>query len=218
MKRATPILLPWVDKRIKNVLTVLWIPNKNSIRKSTNSEFFWICFTKSWQSRKNFQNDFTSRWFHTPCSPKWTPFNFTDLRKLRHLFDWVSRGRHPLVSWEGFENHWIPRGVSCGPWTEPNQCLALCSIHTCCVCRNVCFVLLLFCLPFGVYVCLQIHCGSAFAQGPLQNTLLLRATRMRPQLFGRASGVASLVTNKQTNKWDLWELVSSKLQAYLQTA
>ena len=112
----------------------------------------------------------------------------------------MSRGRHPLVSWGGFENHWIPRGVSCGPWTEPNQCLALCSIHTCCVCRNVCFVLLLFCLPFGVYVCLQIHCGSAFAQGPLQNTLLLRATRMRPQLFGRASGVASLVTNKQTNE------------------
>jgi len=72
------------------------------------------------------------------------------------------------------------------------------SFHTCCMFMNVFLFVLLFGLPFCVYVWLQIHCGSAFARGPLRNTLLLRTTRMRSQLLGRVSGVAALQTNKQT--------------------
>jgi hypothetical protein len=44
-------------------------------------------------------------------------------------------------------------------------------------------------------------CGSAFVLGVLWNTILLRTTRMRSQLFGRVSGVAALVTNKQLNEF-----------------
>jgi len=46
----------------------------------------------------------------------------------------------------------------------------------------------------------KVHCGSAFAPGPLRNTLLLRTIRVRSQLLGRVNrGVAALVANKQTN-------------------
>jgi len=74
--------------------------------------------------------------------------------------------------------------------------------HTCCVFMNVCFVLLLFCLPFRVlwYVWLRIHCRSAICAGNFTVTVLLRTTRMRFQLLGWVSGVAVLQTNKQTNR------------------
>jgi len=51
-----------------------------------------------------------------------------------------------------------------GPPPRALLCLVSCTIHTCRVFMNVCFVILLCCLTFCVYVWLHVsnvHCGSA---------------------------------------------------------
>jgi len=121
------------------------------------------------------------------------------------------------ASWKSFQNHgalktilrpaWVTRKMKVDPR------------------KSVCFVLLLFCLLFCVYVLLQIHCGSAIVPGasraPYYCAPLVR-------VFNFLGGLAVWRFYKQANKqgrggdrygqgcsegwgWGSWILLSDKM-------